>query len=133
MSFENTLYTMAVPPSLLPSHSKKVLGAMRAERTVKRITFNPTSANPGKPCTSACPSLQLTRLSSRARLPSCSISTSKSPALTPTTIWFKMCREPWWTSSTSSLPPQQSRKQLGTTSTSSSRTSFYQRMSVKTC
>ena len=48
MSFENTLYTMSVPPSLLPSHSKKVLGAMRAERTVKRITFNPTSANPGE-------------------------------------------------------------------------------------
>ena len=39
---------MAVPPSLLPSHSKKVLGAMRAERTVKRITFNPTEANPGE-------------------------------------------------------------------------------------
>ena len=39
---------MAVPPSLLPSHSEKVLQAMKAERTVKRITFNPTSANPGK-------------------------------------------------------------------------------------
>ena len=38
----------AVPPSLLPSHSEKVLGAMKAERTVKRITFNPTSANPGE-------------------------------------------------------------------------------------
>ena len=37
---------MAVPPSLLPSHSEKVLGAMKAERTVKRITFNPTEANP---------------------------------------------------------------------------------------
>ena len=37
---------MAVPPSLLPLHSEKVLGAMKAERTVKRITFNPTSANP---------------------------------------------------------------------------------------
>ena len=48
MSFENTLYTMAVPPSLLPSHSEKVLRAMKAERTVKRITFNPTSANPGE-------------------------------------------------------------------------------------
>ena len=48
MSFENTLYTMAVPPSLLPSHSEKVLGAMKAERTVKRITFNPTEANPGE-------------------------------------------------------------------------------------
>ena len=39
---------MAVPPSLLPSHSEKVLGGMKAERTVKRITFNPTSANPGE-------------------------------------------------------------------------------------
>ena len=39
---------MAVPPSLLPSHSEKVLGAMKAERAVKRITFNPTSANPGE-------------------------------------------------------------------------------------
>ena len=39
---------MAVPPSLLPSHSEKVLGAMKAERTVERITFNPTEANPGE-------------------------------------------------------------------------------------
>ena len=39
---------MAVLPSLLPSHMEKVLGAMKAERTVKRITFNPTSANPGE-------------------------------------------------------------------------------------
>ena len=39
---------MAVPPSLLPSHSEKVLGAMRAERTVRRITFNPSEANPGE-------------------------------------------------------------------------------------
>ena len=50
-NFENThthVYTMAVPPSLLPSHSEKVLGAMKAERTVKRITFNPSAANPGE-------------------------------------------------------------------------------------
>ena len=39
---------MAVPPSLLPSHSEKVLGAMRAERTVKRVTFNPSNATPGE-------------------------------------------------------------------------------------
>ena len=38
---------MAVPPSLLPSHSEKVLGAMKAERTVKRVTFTPAEANPG--------------------------------------------------------------------------------------
>ena len=39
---------MAVPPSLLPSHSEKTLGALKAERTVKRITFNPSEANPGE-------------------------------------------------------------------------------------
>ena len=39
---------MVVPPSLLPSHSEKVIGAMKAERTVKRITFNPSEANPGE-------------------------------------------------------------------------------------
>ena len=39
---------MAVPPSLLPSHMEKTLGAMKAERTVKRITFNPSVANPGE-------------------------------------------------------------------------------------
>ena len=38
---------MAVQANLLPSHSLKTLGAMKAERTVKRITFNPTEANPG--------------------------------------------------------------------------------------
>ena len=39
---------MAVPPSPLPSHSEKTLGAMKAERNVKRITFHPSEANPGE-------------------------------------------------------------------------------------
>ena len=39
---------MAVQPSLLPSHREKTLGAMKAERTIKRITFNPSEANPGE-------------------------------------------------------------------------------------
>ena len=39
---------MAVQPNLLPSHSEKTLGAMKAEQTVKRITFNPSEANPGE-------------------------------------------------------------------------------------
>ena len=39
---------MAVQPNLLPSHSEKTLGAMKAERTVKRITFNPSEAHPGE-------------------------------------------------------------------------------------
>ena len=62
-----------VPPSLLPSHSEKVLGAMKAERTVKHITFNPTETNPGETLyvqrAQAC---GRTRSSSRARSPSCS-------------------------------------------------------------
>ena len=39
---------MAVRPNLLPSHSENTLGAMKAERTVKRITFNPSEAKPGE-------------------------------------------------------------------------------------
>ena len=39
---------MAVQPKPLPSHSKKTLGAMRAERTVKRITFDRSVAKPGE-------------------------------------------------------------------------------------
>ena len=42
------IHTMAVQPNLLPSHSEKTLGAMKAERTVKRITFNHSEANPGE-------------------------------------------------------------------------------------
>ena len=38
---------MAVQANLLPSHSVKTFHAMKAERTVKRTTFNPTEANPG--------------------------------------------------------------------------------------
>ena len=38
---------MVVQANLLPSHSVKTLGAMKAEHTIKRITFNPTEANPG--------------------------------------------------------------------------------------
>ena len=49
---------MAVPPSLLPSHSEKVLGAMKAERTVKRITFNSTSATPGETLYVSVPKLE---------------------------------------------------------------------------
>ena len=33
---------------LLPSHREKTLNAMKAPRAVKRITFNPSEANPGE-------------------------------------------------------------------------------------
>ena len=33
---------------LLPSHNEKTLNSMKAPRTVKRITFNPSEANPGE-------------------------------------------------------------------------------------
>ena len=39
---------MSVPDNLLPTHSVKTLKAMKAPRSVKRITFNPSEANPGE-------------------------------------------------------------------------------------
>ena len=50
---------MAVPPSLLPSHSEKTLHAMPAERTVKRITFNPSEAKPGETLYVSVPKLKV--------------------------------------------------------------------------
>ena len=38
---------MAAQENFFPSHNEKTLNAMKAPRTVKRITFNPTEANPG--------------------------------------------------------------------------------------
>ena len=77
---------MAVPPSLLPSHSEKVIGAMKAERTVKEITFNPSSANPGETLYVSVPKLLEKGSSSRARSRSCSTSNSMSPAPMRTNI-----------------------------------------------
>ena len=37
---------MSVPDYLLPTHSEKTNNAMKAPRSVKRITFNPSEANP---------------------------------------------------------------------------------------
>ena len=39
---------MSVSDNLLPTHTEKELRAFKAIRTVKRITFNPSSANPGE-------------------------------------------------------------------------------------
>jgi len=36
-----------VPENLRPTHSEKTLHAMKAERALKRITFNPFEASPG--------------------------------------------------------------------------------------
>ena len=38
---------MSVEPPLLPTHSEVIFDSMQAERTVTRIAFNPTVANPG--------------------------------------------------------------------------------------
>ena len=37
----------AVEPHLLPTHSEATFNSMQAERTVTRIAFNPSTANPG--------------------------------------------------------------------------------------
>ena len=39
---------MSVPDNLRPTHSEKTKIAMKAPRSVKRITFNPSEANPGE-------------------------------------------------------------------------------------
>ena len=39
---------MAVQETLHPVHAEKTLGAMKAERTVKRITFDRSEASPGE-------------------------------------------------------------------------------------
>ena len=39
---------MAVQENLQPAHREKNLGGLKAERAVKRITFNPSEANPGE-------------------------------------------------------------------------------------
>ena len=39
---------MSVPDNLHPTHSEKTKNAMKAPRSVKRITFNPSEANPGE-------------------------------------------------------------------------------------
>ena len=38
---------MSVEPHLLPTHSEAIFNAMQAERSVTRIAFNPSTANPG--------------------------------------------------------------------------------------
>ena len=38
---------MSVQADLLPTHTEKTLGAMKAERMVKQITFDPAEASPG--------------------------------------------------------------------------------------
>ena len=38
---------MSVESHLLPTHSEAIFNAMQAERTVTRIAFNPSTANPG--------------------------------------------------------------------------------------
>ena len=39
---------MSVPDNLRSTHSQKTKNAMKAPRSVKRITFNPSEANPGE-------------------------------------------------------------------------------------
>ena len=39
---------MSVPDNLRPTHRGKTKKAMKAPRSVKRITFNPSKANPGE-------------------------------------------------------------------------------------
>ena len=46
--FIHPLYIMALQENLLPTYFEKILGALKAEHTVKRITFVRPTANPGE-------------------------------------------------------------------------------------
>ena len=87
---------MAVQANLLPSHSVKTLGAMKAECTVKRITFNPTEANPGNNLYVSVPKLneeEVTVPGTLALLFNVDLTSMR------TTISFKMSPEPSLTDS----------------------------------
>ena len=45
-----------VPENFRPTYSEKTVHAMKAERAVKRITFNPSEANPDNLLYVTCPS-----------------------------------------------------------------------------
>ena len=121
---------MAVQTNLLPSHSEKTLGAMKAERTVKRITFNPTEGPiPAIGCTFQCQSSMKMRSLCRDSLPSYSISILQEGMRTA--ILFRMSPEHSLTGSLLNLLARLSRTQMGMSFTKSSRTFFSQRMSVK--
>ena len=48
---------MAVQENLRPTHNEKTFGTMKAERAVKRITFDRIEANPGETLYVAVPQL----------------------------------------------------------------------------
>ena len=48
---------MSMEPHILPTHSEAIFNAMQAERTVTRIAFNPSTANPGDVLYVAVPKL----------------------------------------------------------------------------
>ena len=125
---------MAVPSSLLPSHSEKVLGAMKAERTVKRITFNPSEANPGETLYVSVPKLAENKVIVAGSLALVfNINLKVTGARTQTTISCKTCPGPWLTSSLSSLQPPRCKTRTRMVSTRRSRTSFSQQMKGQTC
>ena len=49
---------MTVPENLRPTFNEKTLGAMKAERAVKRITFDRTEASPGETLYVSVPKLK---------------------------------------------------------------------------
>ena len=63
MSYQN----WEIAEKLLPTYSEKILKVMKAERAVKRITFNPSEANPGEKLYVTVPKLNKTRFWCRAR------------------------------------------------------------------
>ena len=90
-------YIMVVQANLLPTHFEKTLSAMKAERTVKRITFDHNTANPGETLYVSVPKLDKHEVIVPGSLSLLfDIDLSKA---TQTTFWSRMFLGHWLTSS----------------------------------
>ena len=78
---------------LLPSHNEKTLNAMKAPRTVRRVTFNPSEPNPGETL-----NIHVPKLNENEVIVPNSLSTSTFPEAMPTTFLSRTSRGRSWRS-----------------------------------
>ena len=83
---------MCVEPHLLPTHTEAIFDSMQAERTVTRIAFNPSTANPGDILYVAVPRLAQDVVMVPGSL--ALVFDIDLPGGNETTIWCRMSPEP---------------------------------------
>ena len=115
---------VAIQKTLRPTHYLKNLDAMKAERAVKRITFDRTEANPGETLYVLVPKLNKNEVIVPGSL---ALVFNLKVSATQTIFSSRTFRELWWTSFQAPF----FKTQLATTFTKSSRIFSFLRMSVK--